>query len=616
MAINISDNIRVNAGKPVDAKYLSSTNTPYASVAAVNAAISIPERHVGLTVNVLGLEYWYSGGVTDINLIEKKYDSVIPSGDFVTGATNIGFFSGKTGVQVLPINYAIGTAYDDDYLSLYGYYYRGTDGKIHVGAPSDGILRRGYYAPIKNKSWIWNKDTGGSYLMAGWIFIDGNISNLIGTSQVGQLYYPPSSPYTYSTWTTGTNPNNLSNVVFDVIRGSLNTGNTITVGGAVYSNKTGKLLNFRTIQTKTPSILTVTQDDANIYLSGKTQITQGANLGAGSQVFKTLTGNELQFRTIVGSGDTVVSQVGNEVVIYSSGGTGTGGGGTYDRSTPAAITLGGINAGTQLTGKTSFQLFEELLVPALNPALVAPDNTFGISSPSGSQFEMGQILSPINFSVSFSRGSITPPYGTSGFRSGAFVRYNFTGTGLPATGTTAPSISSYGVLASQNWTASATYLIGEQPKNSKGGNYSTALPAGTTTPKVVGISGIYPYFWGVSMGLPVAGQLLIDGTYGTSNKVVIPSAGNVTVDFHVQSPTQFFWLAIPVGATKHKWEGSNAPSTNTEPIPGGLFSAPTTMSVNSPTSLWSGVSYEFYISNYATNTYAGGNYYTITFKNS
>ena len=42
MAIIINDNIRVNAGKPVDAKYLSSGNTAYASIAAVNAAISVP----------------------------------------------------------------------------------------------------------------------------------------------------------------------------------------------------------------------------------------------------------------------------------------------------------------------------------------------------------------------------------------------------------------------------------------------------------------------------------------------------------------------------------------------------------------------------------------------
>jgi hypothetical protein len=194
------------------------------------------------------------------------------------------------------------------------------------------------------------------------------------------------------------------------------------------------------------------------------------------------------------------------------------------------------------------------------------------------------------------------------------VRYNFTGTGLPATGTTAPSIGSYGVLAgSQSWSGTANYLIGEQPKNSKGGNYSTPLPAGTTGGQTASITGIYPYFWGVSSSAPTAGQLLING----GNKVVAGSTGAVTVNFNVNAPSQYLWIAIPTASgTKNKWFGSNAPSTNTEPIPGGLFNAPAPNTVNSPTSLWSGVSYDFYISKYATNTYSSGTPYTITFKNS
>jgi len=45
---------------------------------------------------------------------------------------------------------------------------------------------------------------------------------------------------------------------------------------------------------------------------------------------------------------------------------------TYNLSSPAAIDVGGITTGTVLTGKTSNELLEELLVPTLFPTLVAP----------------------------------------------------------------------------------------------------------------------------------------------------------------------------------------------------------------------------------------------------
>ena len=56
MAIILNDNIKVNAGKPVDAKYLNTGNTSYVDVAEVNATIVVPERHLGMTVNIGGVE--------------------------------------------------------------------------------------------------------------------------------------------------------------------------------------------------------------------------------------------------------------------------------------------------------------------------------------------------------------------------------------------------------------------------------------------------------------------------------------------------------------------------------------------------------------------------------
>ena len=81
MAIILNDNTKINAGKPIDTRYLTTGNTAYLSTGATNAAIPIPLRYTGLTVNILGTEYWYKNGVDNTNLIEKKFDSVIPSGN-------------------------------------------------------------------------------------------------------------------------------------------------------------------------------------------------------------------------------------------------------------------------------------------------------------------------------------------------------------------------------------------------------------------------------------------------------------------------------------------------------------------------------------------------------
>ena len=69
MAILINDNYSLQACKPFDARYLNICS-PWTSVAAVN--LGIPTyRYTGLTVNIMGTEYWYGVGVTDGDLVVK-----------------------------------------------------------------------------------------------------------------------------------------------------------------------------------------------------------------------------------------------------------------------------------------------------------------------------------------------------------------------------------------------------------------------------------------------------------------------------------------------------------------------------------------------------------------
>lgn len=69
MAIELGDNIQTGAPKPTDSRYLNN-QVPWASCAEVNAGIT-DTRYTGLTVNILGSEYWYKDGILDACLIEK-----------------------------------------------------------------------------------------------------------------------------------------------------------------------------------------------------------------------------------------------------------------------------------------------------------------------------------------------------------------------------------------------------------------------------------------------------------------------------------------------------------------------------------------------------------------
>ena len=93
MSIKLNDNIKINAGKPSESKYLSSVNAAYSSISVASAAIPISERHIGLTVlinsGLTNVEYWWKENVYDIDLIEKKFSSEQVIGDFITGATNL-----------------------------------------------------------------------------------------------------------------------------------------------------------------------------------------------------------------------------------------------------------------------------------------------------------------------------------------------------------------------------------------------------------------------------------------------------------------------------------------------------------------------------------------------
>ncbi|MFW6377063.1 MAG: hypothetical protein ACOCZ5_00310 [bacterium] len=95
MAVNFSDNFKTGSPKPTDDRYYDWTSSlsPWSSTSDVNANIPSNRRFIGLTVNVLGDEYWYATGITNSDLVLKT--KAVPDGDdvfygdvWMSGTTN------------------------------------------------------------------------------------------------------------------------------------------------------------------------------------------------------------------------------------------------------------------------------------------------------------------------------------------------------------------------------------------------------------------------------------------------------------------------------------------------------------------------------------------------
>ena len=142
MAITFNDNLQLNAPKCLDAKYMKFSGgltQPYASAADAYTTIISSYRYNFLTVLALmngdPVEYWWQGGLLDVNLVPKSKESynintsgsiallnnylyttivVIPSGNItnlIIGTTGVGSNDIEPGQAVTAgTNYVISTA--------------------------------------------------------------------------------------------------------------------------------------------------------------------------------------------------------------------------------------------------------------------------------------------------------------------------------------------------------------------------------------------------------------------------------------------------------------------------------------------------------------------------
>lgn len=237
----------------------------------------------------------------------------------------------------------------------------------------------------------------------------------------------------------------------------------------------------------------------------------------------------------------------------------------YTNASPSVITVGGINAGTTFNKKKLSELFDMLLYPELFPTLTSPSGTFVLSQ--SGLHEIGEVVATLNFTATFSRGSISPAYGTNGFRSGLPNTYRYAGSGLSDFASTALSdaktVSNYTVLNGvQTWSGYVSYDAGQQPLSSKGNNYSTPLAAGNTSTVNRTITGVYPTFATTSAIATMTKQALalMNSTYIEVNMVAESGLDKQGIDFPIS------WSAITgiqfFNTINSQWEWINGSKAN------------------------------------------------------
>jgi len=89
------------------------------------------------------------------------------------------------------------------------------------------------------------------------------------------------------------------------------------VGGGVglYKDKTGAVLNFKTLEAGSGISLSGSGDKIKITCTGAGDQTSAINIGGGNEVFESKVGDQLRFRTLIGAGDIDVQTKGDTISI-------------------------------------------------------------------------------------------------------------------------------------------------------------------------------------------------------------------------------------------------------------------------------------------------------------
>lgn len=265
---------------------------------------------------------------------------------------------------------------------------------------------------------------------------------------------------------------------------------------------------------------------------------------------------------------------------------GTGGGGgssTYAGASPTTTTVGGLASGSVILGSTYDAILQAILVPYVSP-------TFSSFSISG-QSTLIQVGTTLSGSKTFTWGTTTP----ANIQTNTVLIRDVTGATVLAS-----SLANDGTESLPIGTITNTSPISQSWRVEATNTNAVTFQSSNFT-----VTSIYPYFYGkVASGgalpganRPTANQALIN----SGTVVVASSSGTITITFSSTSD-DYIWFAIPSASTqKTVWyiDALNNGSIGGAVSPGGnLFPASSVVSIDSPTVLWNGISYNIYIANY------------------
>lgn len=247
------------------------------------------------------------------------------------------------------------------------------------------------------------------------------------------------------------------------------------------------------------------------YLDNGTEQTTTLDVMNGTDGEDGKDGSQVEVTPIQKTGTKVgeITVDGKKYTLYAPAGGG-GGDAVLSDDLTTAISVGGIDSGVTYEAGTPLEtLLRDLLEPTLFPTLTNPSAS--ITCNSSQYYEVKSSVSAMQATVALNRGSINPKYGTSGYRAGVATGYAIATSGADTE--YSDSSENSGVFSIPALTRStkgnivvagtASYAQGEQPKDSKGNNYDSPLPAGSVSANKT-LTFIQAYFYGASNSATVA----------------------------------------------------------------------------------------------------------------
>ena len=206
-------------------------------------------------------------------------------------------------------------------------------------------------------------------------------------------------------------------------------------------------------------------------------------------------------------------------------------------TTPNAV--GGIAKGTKvssLEGKTFAEMFDDLLFPTVNPTFTAPSASIAWKNYATVQ-EVGSTGPTVdNFTVGYNAGAINLNGVKQANRGGSHDTANsFIYVNGDATNKQLPTKLA---LGSTKFKYRAAFGVGPQPKNNKGGDYSSPLAAGTVDSTEISVNGTYPWYASTA----TAGTLTKQSLVSWNTTAGAMSSGEFTVQPHTAAAPQMFKL--------------------------------------------------------------------------